>query len=99
MENKHLEAFKAIYDLGMHDAMKQRDQEDGIRRTLEAAAKKLSQEFRVVTAKRILIDIIHDLGYTVNDSGRDMIRVFAKTDPETGFAPLLTIIKFGELHD
>ena len=27
MEDKHLEAFKAIYDLGMHDAIKQRDQE------------------------------------------------------------------------
>lgn len=71
----------------------------GIRRTLEATAKKLSQEFRVVTAKRILIDIIHDLGYTVNDSGRDMIRVFTETDPETGFAPLLTVIKFGESHE
>jgi len=74
-------------------------QEDGIRRALEVTAKSLSQEFRVVTAKRILIDIIHYLGYSVNDSGRDMIRVFTKTDPETGFAPLLTVIKFGESHE
>lgn len=73
-------------------------QEDGIRRALEATAKKLSQEFRLITAKRILIDIIHDLGYTIHDSGRDTISVFTKST-ETGYAPLLTIIKFGELHD